>query len=787
MKRIEYRKDWKFYESEEGNSFIFTCPPGETVDIPHDFILPKPRRPDAAGGPSNGYFGNGQGVYRKTLDIPADWKGKTLLLDIDGAYMNMEVSLNREVLAMHPNGYIPYQVDLTPALRFDGRKNRLKIITQSRQPSSRWYSGGGLYRDVCLWVGNPIHIKPWDLFVVTELTEKSAIIKIHGEITSPETSDTITMFCCVEDHEGNLVGQWEKKITVSGKSIQTAEISLEEYRLWNLDDPYLYNCKVFLKRGENILDSSETAFGIRTISANAKEGFSLNGRTMKIKGGCIHHDNGFLGACAYPKAEERKIKMLKAAGYNAVRISHYPPSLELLNICDRLGMLVLDEAFDVWNLGKMPMDYHLYFADWWARDIENMVKRDRNHPCVISYSIGNEIHESNGKNNGAKWSEKLSAKVRQFDNTRFVLSAICGIQPDIDDEDLGRGGNLEINMQAKHENWNRVTADYCKPLDIVGYNYLKDIYEESHEMFPERVILGAETYPFQTYDYWEKTKALPYVIGDCIWAAVDYLGEAGVGRVFWKDDIFDLASPFPWRSSWQSDFDLTGEQRPQSIYREIMWGKSEKSGLFTTHPKHYGEKFRGSNWHWYDVNDSWTFGDNFFGKPVKADVYGDGDYAEFFLNGKNLGKVPFHKLIASMDIEYEPGILEAIIWKNDKKISRSRLQTTGKAQRLTLHAEEPSVKADGLDLVYVRAVVQDAAGNRLTHDQREITVDVSGAGELLAVGSGNPCTEDHITDVKCHMYRGTAILIVKAKSPGEIHVKVTASGVESAHIMVEAL
>lgn len=789
MKRINCDKNWRFYESDEGNSFLFECPEGELIDLPHDFIIGKPRRADAPGGVSNGYFGNGEGVYRKTLDIPLDWKNKTVLLDVDGAYMNMEVSLNREVLAIHPNGYIPYQVDLTPALRFDGRKNRLKIITQSRQPSSRWYSGGGLYRDVCLWVGEEIHIKPWELFVTTPaVTEKAASVRMEMNITAPQKRQNLTINCQISDNHQNVVSEVNKNITLWGNKHESVELIVDNPKLWDLDNPYLYTYKVSLLKNQEVMDITEDTFGIRTIEVDAVNGFRLNGREIKLKGGCIHHDNGLLGACAYPKAEERKIKKMKEAGYNTVRISHYPPSLAMLKYCDRSGILLMDEAFDVWMLGKIPMDYHLNFADWWDKDIENMVKRDRNHPSVITYSIGNEINESNGKNHGAEWSRKLADKVREFDSTRPVLSAICGVLPDVDDEDLGCGGNFEANNQTEHNDWNTVTAGYCDPLDIVGYNYLKDLYEESHRLFPERVICATETHPFLTYDYWKKVEELPYVIGDCIWAAVDYLGEVGVGKVFWDSDNepYDLRGPYPWRTPWQADFDLTGEQRPQSVFREIMWGKTEKSGLFTTHPKHYKEGFKGSNWHWYDVNDCWDFEDRWIGKPVQVDVYGAGDEAEFLLNGKSLGCTPFEKLIATMDVPYTPGILEAIVYINGVKISSCRLVTPGKELRLKLTPEYETIEADNKDLAYVRVELTDADGQRLTNDEREITVDVSGTGTFLTAGSGSPYTEDHITSKKCHLFHGTAIIIAKAVQPGEITFTAQAEGLETASCTVEA-
>ena len=511
MKRINLDKDWMFYESEEGNSFVFEQRQGTPVDLPHDFIVGKPRRADAPGGAANGYFGNGQGIYKKNLEVPEDWKGKTVLMDVDGAYMNLEIMVNNELVGMHPNGYIPYQADITRALRFDGRKNKLKLITQSRQPSSRWYSGGGLYRDVCLWVGNPIHVKPWDLFVTTpEVTEDHALIQVEAELTGTEEEQEIQVECSILDEKGTIVVQVEKMRKLCGKQKEIFQLTVDNPQLWDLDTPYLYTCRMVLKKQGEVQDVTEDTFGIRTIEVDVENGFRLNGRKMNLKGGCVHHDNGFLGACAYPKAEERKMKILKKAGYNTVRISHYPPSLALLKICDRLGMLLMDEAFDVWRMGKMPLDYHLYFEDWWERDIENMVRRDRNHPCVITYSIGTEITERDGSNQGAEWSAKLAAKVRQLDATRFVTSAVCGVFPEKEEEE--EGSNFDLNLLQDNTVWNEVTKEFCEPLDIVGYNYLKDLYEESHELFPERVMLGTETHSFTTYDFWQKVEKLPYVI-----------------------------------------------------------------------------------------------------------------------------------------------------------------------------------------------------------------------------------------------------------------------------------
>lgn len=318
MKQISLNTDWEFYESDESMSFVFQRPEAVTVNLPHDFIITKPRSPQAAGGPGNGYFGQGEGVYRKELEAAKSWEGKTVLLDIDGAYMNSEISVNEELLALHPYGYTPFQVDISSALRFDGRKNILKIITQSRQPSSRWYSGGGLYRSVSLWLGERICISPWDVFVTTpEVTEDSAVAEFAVSLTSCEEEEReLTLVCEVLDPEGKAAGTASRQVKTSRSGEETPcriPVTVEKPRRWEPDTPVLYTYRVLVKEGEKIWDTAEDTFGIRTISVDPENGFRLNGRTVKLKGGCLHHDNGLLGACAYAKAEERKIRLLQSA------------------------------------------------------------------------------------------------------------------------------------------------------------------------------------------------------------------------------------------------------------------------------------------------------------------------------------------------------------------------------------------------------------------------------------------------------------------------------------------
>lgn len=775
MKKIEMNNQWEFYESNESTGFmLWERPEPVVVDLPHDYIITKPRDAKAAGGSANAYFGDGEGVYRKDFQAAADWKDKRILLDIDGAYMNTEVVFNGEVLGLHPYGYTPYQVELTDYMKHNDQENRLKIITQSRQPSTRWYSGGGLYRSVSLWIGGMVCVKPWDIFVRTEeLTQDNAKLGLDYVIDNQtDCTAVMAILCEILDADETVV--WSQKtnriVDACKAESVTERIVLESPHVWDTDTPYLYQLRITLFKADKEFDVAEVKFGVRTIEVSAKVGLQVNHKSIKLQGGCLHHDNAFLGACAYAKSEYRKIKLLKECGYNTVRIGHNPPSLAMLESCDELGMLLLDECFDTWRMGKMPLDYHLYFEDWWERDIEYMIMRDRNHPCVISYSIGNEIAERDGKNNGAMWSEKLVKKMKSLDNTRFIISGLTGIF----DQDEEPGSNFDVNVNGSDTTWALQTEAYCNTLDVVGYNYLLDRYEVDHELYPERIMVCSESHASNTYDYWQKVKELPYVIGDFIWAAVDYLGEVGVGKVYWRNakEKVSFMAPYPWRSSWQSDLMMTGERRPQSYFREIMWGVSENTYVFTTHPKHFGEEFFSFGWHWYDVKADWTFEEEYIDKKVKVDAYGAGDEAEFIMNGKSYGRVPYEKNIASMDISYEKGKLEVVTYRGGKELSSGILRTAQGNKNFKLTQEDTDACLREGEIAYLKVSVEDENGNIFQSFEEEITVEVIGDATFLACGSGNPCTEDQFGSMQFHLYNGTGIIVVKAGKSGSFEVKV---------------
>lgn len=794
MQRVPLNFDWTFAET---TGRFFTPPPDqETIDLPHDYIINKARTPDSPGGASTGFFPGGKGTYTKDLMALPEWRDKTVLLNIDGAYMHSEVSLNGDKLYHHPYGYTAYQVDLTPHLH-QGMRNTLQIATQCFLPSTRWYSGGGLYRDVSLLIGGQRYIHPWDVFVTTpQVSEDEATVEAAIEITNtrPASADA-SLHVSVLDPTGRTVAETSCAVRLQpSKSTKSAvELSVATPQLWDLDNPQLYTLRAILSSGDRELDRSETTFGIRDITIDARDGFRLNGRSLKLRGGCIHHDNSLLGACAFPRAEERKIQLLKEAGYNAIRTAHNPPSSALLDACDRIGMLVLDETFDMWRTQKNPLDYHLFFEDWWQRDTRAMVLRDRNHPCVYGWSIGNEIPELLGVSNGVYWTEIQADFVRSLDPTRPVSAAangftapVAGQKPIRPDVKKSLQGENELGLpQDGRDLWGEQTLAAWDSLDIAGYNYLYRRYDMDKKEFPDRIIQGTETHPFFTYDSWQATLANDNVIGDFIWTAFDNLGEAGAGRVIYDLDepMQGLVGSYPWLSCWQGDHDLSGERRPQSYYRKVMWGLDSGLYLFTTHPYRTGQPFYGMGWHWEDVQPDWTFADEFAGQPVKVQAYGDCDTVEFFLNGRSLGHAPCERFTAVMEVPYEPGVLSATAWKDGEPTAAAELHTAGPAAAIRLTPDRSCLAADGMDLAFVTAELVDSEGTRVYSAPQEISVEVHGAGTLAGLGSGRPHTEENYGTGHRMTFAGRVLLCVRAgRSAGDIRVEAAADGLPTAAV-----
>lgn len=871
MKRIYLNENWERTIGEAKNKFVPGSLTSQKVNLPDDFVINMERSPEARSGAACGFFPGEKTTYKRTFSVPAEWDGQSVLLDIDGAYMNAEVKVNDEAKGIHPYGYTPWQIPLDDVI-IPGEENVLEITTRCIQPNSRWYSGGGLYRQVSLWVGAPCHIAPWDAFFTTPAaSEEKSTLKLTAVITNhadEEAAGTLTLSCGAKNLEAAVLSeavQTSIPVRVAAKASSEVEIELivPGVKLWSDENPALYEAQVVLDTnlGQDVLSKF---VGFRTIEIDAKNGMRVNGRKIKLLGGCIHHDNTLLGAAAFPRAEERKLQQLKEAGYNAVRCAHNPPSETFLDACDRLGIYVMNEAFDCFRLGKSDMDYHLYFDGWWKQDLEWMIKRDRNHPCIFCWSIGNEITEMGGTSEGAKLTKALADHVRTLDATRPVTAGIhsmirskrvkgCPARTPFQRPDTGSAKNagaasskenaaeemkarmkqmmtdpnaLEMAMKGIVTNnmgdgyvdgedvWGELSKESIEALDIVGYNYFYTRYAKDKEKYPDRVIVATETHPFTTYDYYQEMMANENVIGDFIWTAYDNLGEAGAGRVMHllPDMMTGMLGGWPWLSCYQGDLDLDGNRRPQSYYRKIMWGKDDGVYVFAKHPQYAHFKPHGLGWQWNDVFESWTWPEEYVGKDIYVEAYGDCDEIEFVVNGQSYGKEPVVKLTASKILPYTPGILKVIAYKDGQAVAENELVTAGVAARIELTPDRAEIASDGMDLSFVKVRVADADGHTVPTDTVELTAEVTvqqegkktaagtetASGEpihgeatetsdgiLAGFGSGNPCTDENYGTGKRKVWNGYALLAIRAlQKPGKITVKVSGEGLHEAEVTI---
>jgi beta-galactosidase len=703
----------------------------ETVDLPHDWSIGLERKADAPSQASGGYFPMGRGWYRKTFDVPSDWDGKQVLIEFEGVYMNAEVWLNDNFLGRHPYGYTSFALDLTPYLKF-GDENVLTVkVDNDSQRNSRWYSGSGIYRHVSLWVGEPVHVGQWGVYVTTpEVSDEAATVRVETTVANEtDAGESVTVRTRILDSESEEIATAEADLSVDAAGYGTSpqELTVADPQLWSPDTPVLYQLVTEIVQDGDVIDTATTSFGIRTIAFDAREGFLLNGEPLLLRGGCVHHDNGVMGAAAYDRSEERKVEVLKASGFNAVRCAHNPPSPAFLDACDRLGMLVIDEAFDCWREGKTPYDYHMAFADWWRRDLDSMLARDRNHPSIIMWSIGNEVLERNGRSQGREIAHMLAEHIRNADPTRAVTAGVNG------------GGDRWP--------WEETDAIFSA-LDVGGYNYQERQYRSDHERDPDRIMYGSESTAMEAFDHWTTVEELPYVIGDFVWTSLDYLGEAGIGRVHFEPETTSFLGDYPWNQANCGDLDLCGFKRPQSYYRDVLWGRSEKPYIAVHQPKPEGIDDQEpviTYWGWPLVQASWTWPgheeENF-----QVDVYADADEVELVLNGRSLGRQPCtaeQRYTATFtEVPYESGTLKAVAYQDGDAVSESALETTGEPAALRLAPDRTTIEAEPGDLSFVTVEVVDAQGRRCPAADNALFFTVQGAGTLAAVGNGDPTSTE---------------------------------------------
>jgi beta-galactosidase len=724
-------------------------------------VVSGPFNSSSEAGYHTGFTLGGRGRYRKRFTLPAESDGKRVHLQFDGVYMNADVWLNEEHLGEHAYGYTSFWFDMTPHVKW-GAENVLAVQVTNRGVNSRWYSGSGIYRHVWLTVMNPVHVAHWGTFVTTpEVSPEAATVRVQTTVQN-ETGEAsaVVLRTTVVDGDGNCVGQHESEAEIppGGSSEFDQAMAVQQPALWSPDSPALYQAVSKVVVSGEVVDDVATTFGIRSISFDAQEGFKLNGKPMLLRGGCVHHDNGPLGARTYDRAEERRVELMKAAGFNAIRTAHNPPSPGFLDACDRLGMLVIDEAFDQWRRRKTPDDYHQYFDQWWERDIDSFVLRDRNHPCIIMWSTGNEIRER-FSDDGVKTSRALAERIKGMDPTRPITSGVNGVS--------------------------RSGADALfDTLDVCGYNYGYGTYEEHHERVPNRVIYASESSPMFTFETWMATVDNPYVVGDFVWTGYDYLGEASIG---WYGLRFKEV--FPWTVAYCGDIDLCGFRRPLSYYRGVLWNVGPKVVAFVEGPTPtFGSEME-SFWGWPDVRASWTW-PNLGERSLRVDAYSACDAVQLLLNGRDLGTKETSretKFTASWDVPYEPGTLKAVGYEGGEPVAEWELQTAGEPASITLTPDREIISADGQDLCFVTVEVVYAEGVRNPTAENLIWFAVEGAGEIAAVGSGNPTSIESFQQPKRKAFDGRCLLIVKsAGQPGEIRITAQSEGLQSAHLTVAA-
>ena len=774
---ILFDDNWRFLRGDSINAELtdYDDSAWRIINLPHDWSIEdipgtnSPLDSGAIGGIDAGYFIGGTGWYRKEFIAPSDPGSKRFLIRFDGVYMNADIWLNGKHIGFHPYGYTSFRYDITDDL-IPGNKNVLAVKVRNEGRNSRWYSGSGIYRHVWFTVFNPVHLDPWKLAVTTpEIDSGKAKISVKTTIfnETPDTSDLI-LTTLILDSENRIMATTSDTIQkVIGKSkIEPVEmLEINNPVLWSDKSPVMYRSVSELYTLSNdgiqyLSDRITTPFGIRKIEINAVTGFILNDEPLLLKGGCMHHDNGPLGAAAYDRAEERRVELMKKSGFNAIRCAHNPPSPAFLDACDRLGMLVIDEAFDMWREQKNPEDYHLYFDDWWQEDVESMVYRDRNHPSVVLWSIGNEIPES-GKPEGAELAEKIAGYVKNLDPSRMITSAV---------------NNIGLNKDL-----------YFNAMDVCGYNYAVGSYMPDHSRLPERIIVSTESFPLEAWDYWMAAKDYPWVIGDFVWTGFDYLGEASIGWLGYPHE----GSFYPWSHAFCGDIDICGFKRPQSYYRDILWENGKQVSIFVEPPVPSfplnPHKAIWSKWEWEDRVASWNW-TGFEDKKLKVEVYSSCQEVELFLNQQSLGRKPVNRenrWIAGWEVPYKQGELTAKGYEDTTEIASSILRTAYEPKKIRLISDRTSINADGQDLCFVTVELIDSLGVRNPEASNLIQFEVEGPGSIIATGSSNPMSTESFQQPMRKAYQGRCLVIIKAgRKERKIKLRASSEELEPAEIII---
>jgi beta-galactosidase len=773
----DFDKDWHFHLGDvpDAKQTAFNDANWRVLNLPHDWSIEGTFSKNNPATPEGGALPGGIGWYRKTFIEPASAKNKLVYIDFDGVYQKSTVWINGHELGFRPNGYISFRYELTPYLNFGGKNTIVVKVDNSVQPNSRWYSGSGIYRNVWLVTTNKAAVDHWGTYVTTpQVSAQSATVDLQVKVKNFDGGLPVTIKTTIYDAMGKPVANYGyivPKVNLKDTVIESGQqLTVTNPMLWSVDNPYLYrvSTKVFVN---NILtDDYTTPLGIRYFNFDADKGFTLNGKSIKILGVCDHHDLGSLGSALNKRALERQLQILKAMGCNGIRTSHNPPAPELLDLCDKMGFIVMDEAFDCWEVGKVDFDYHLYFKQWHKRDLLDQILRDRNHPSVIIWSIGNEIPQQ-GDTSALRIAPELAAIVHSLDTTRPLTTA--NDRPDTSNKIIKSGA-----------------------IDLVGYNYHEFSYAAFHERYPGRKFIATETtsgletrgyydmpsdsiriWPsnfgkfvgnpdntVSAYDNvrppwgstheatWKVMKKYDFLSGFFIWTGFDYLGEP---------------TPYSWpsRSSYFGIVDLAGF--PKDIYYMYQSEWTNKTVLHI---------FPHWNWPLGKTVDVWAF-------------YNNADEVELYLNGKSVGirKKTGDDLHVMWRLKFEPGTLKAVSRKDGKVVLTQEIHTAGEPAKIELSADRTIINADGKDLSFITIKVLDKDGNVVPDADNLVNFKINGNAFIASVDNGDPVSHDSFKVPYRKAFHGLALAIVQSKDiPGDINFTATSEGLQGASLVIKA-
>lgn len=774
---LDFCRNWTF--CKEGGAPV-------PVDLPHDAMLLEKRDGGCRNGVNSGYFPGGRYTYEKAFELDAAMLGKSVVLHFEGVYQNCKVYANRKLADSHRYGYTAFDVDISDFVQSGENTVRVEV-DNSLEPNCRWYSGSGIYRPVQLLIREKNHITQVHLETVD----------IHPAKLRVDVQTTQESAITVEVYEG-------KKLVASGKP---GILEVPEAKLWSGDNPFLYTVLVKTDTDERVIP-----FGIRKLEWSAKTGLLVNGQRVLLRGGCIHHDHGVLGACEYYDAEECRIRILKENGFNAVRIAHNPASQITLDICDKLGMYVMNETFDGWYVPKTYHDYARWFEAEWKDDLTAMVESSRNHPCVIMYSTGNEVSET-ATQKGAEVCRMLTDFVHSLDNTRPVTAGVnvllnvyanmgMGVYKDKGDykpEPLPRKGGYKeketgsaffnamaqklgplMFFMSKGAKGDKACLGAANGLDILGLNYASSRYDEDAAKYPDRMMVGSETMVADLPYNWERVKKHPQVVGDFVWSAWDYLGEACIG-----DWTYHSYKGLPLLAG-QGMIDITGKPLASMYFMQIIWGLRKKPFIGVRPVNHAKEAPSTGAWQFTNAIDSWSW-QGFEGTKATVEVYADAAAVRLKLNGSEVGTKPVKKYKALFKVAYKSGTLVAeALDERGKVISSHSLTTAGTETVLTAKPDKNVLRANNQDLCYLPIEFTDKAGNLKPYVEQRVEIEVSGAAALAGFGSAL-CKTDEVFDKNYHdSYRGRALAVLRAgKTPGKAVITVNSTGMEPVTVEVE--